>query len=271
MDSCQEKEQKKRKNDGFFKIFPVLAEITSTTVEVNLPFLQLNLNYSVQKDKLRKGFYMKIVKQKDDLHYELINAIIHGIGVLFCIASIPVLSAIGARTGNVAGIVGATIYSFSFLMVFTFSTLYHSIQNEYAKEILRTWDHVSIYFLIAGTYTPFILVYILNPFGITILSIQWSLVILGIVSVLFFMKLKILGVIVYIAMGWLMLIGGRAFFVSLPIPVIIMIVIGGGLYTSGCIFYLNKKIPYNHAIWHLFVLCAAICHYVAVLLAVVLF
>ena len=213
---------------------------------------------------------METVLRSNILHKEIINALIHGIGALFCIATIPVLSAIGADTGNVAGIVGATIYAFSFLMVFIFSTLYHSTQNSYAKKILRTCDHISIFFLIAGTYTPFLLVYMLNPFGITLLSIQWSLVLLGIIFKLFFKKRAILSTIIYIAMGWLLLVGGRTFFITLPTPVLVMLIVGGGLYTLGCIFYLNKKIPYNHAVWHLFVLCAAVCHYVAVLLAVIL-
>ena len=206
-----------------------------------------------------------------ELRREMANALTHGVGILFCIASIPILSAIGATTGNIPGIVGATIYAFSFLMLFTFSTLYHSTQHRYAKKILRTCDHISIYFLIAGTYTPFLLVYMLNPFGITLLAIQWSLVLLGIVFKIFFTgRLAILSTIIYIAMGWLLLVGGRRFFVAFPTPVLVLVMSGGALYTLGCIFYLNKKIPHNHAIWHLFVLGAAICHYVAVLLAVIL-
>jgi hemolysin III len=206
-----------------------------------------------------------------ELRREMANALTHGMGILFGIASIPVLSAIGADTGNVPGIIGATIYAFCFLMLFTFSTLYHSTQNIDAKKILRTFDHISIYFLIAGTYTPFLLVYMLNAFGITILSIQWSLVILGIVFKAFFTgRFKIVSTLIYIAMGWLLLVGGKHFFVVLPTPILIMIMIGGGLYTLGSFFYLNKKIYHHHAIWHLFVLSAAVCHYVAVLLAVVI-
>ncbi len=204
-----------------------------------------------------------------ELRREMANALTHGIGIIFGIASIPVLSAIGAHTGNVAGIVGATIYAFSFIMLFMFSTLYHSTQNENAKKILRTCDHISIFFLIAGTYTPFLLIYMLNPFGITLLSIQWSLVLIGIIFKVFFTgRFKVVSTLIYVAMGWLLLVGGEQFFVVLPTPVLVMLMVGGGLYTLGCIFYLNKKIFYHHAIWHLFVLSAAICHYVAVLLAV---
>jgi len=222
---------------------------------------------------LAEEYTMEIVKSPDfgGLRREMANALTHGVGILFCIASIPILSAIGTNTGNIPGIIGATIYAFSFLMLFTFSTLYHSMQNEYAKRILRTCDHISIYFLIAGTYTPFLLIYMLNPFGITLLAIQWSLVLLGIVFKIFFTgRLRILSIAIYIAMGWLLLVGGRRFFIAFPTPVLVLVMVGGVLYTLGCVFYLNKKIPHNHAVWHLFVLSAAICHYVAVLLAVIL-
>jgi len=211
---------------------------------------------------------METVKE---LHREMANAITHGMGILFGVASIPLLSAIGTKTGNIPGIVGATIYAFSFLMLFTFSTLYHSTLNINAKKILRTFDHVSIYVLIAGTYTPFLLIYMMDSFGITLLSIQWSLVLLGIVFKIFFTgRFKFVSTLVYVAMGWLLLVGGNRFFVVLPTSVLVMLMIGGGLYTLGSIFYLNKKIYHHHAIWHLFVLSAAICHYVAVLLAVML-
>jgi hemolysin III len=207
-----------------------------------------------------------------ELRREMANALTHGMGVLLGIAGIPVLSAVGAKTGNVPGVVGATIYAFCFLMLFTYSTLYHSTQNTDAKRILRTLDHISIYFLIAGTYTPFLLVYMLNAFGITLLSILWSLVLLGVIFKVFFTgRLKVASTIIYIAMGWLLLVGGDKFFVVLPTSVLIMVMVGGGLYTVGCFFYLNRKIYHHHAIWHLFVLSAAICHYVAVLLAVILY
>jgi len=200
------------------------------------------------------------------------NALTHGMGILLGIAGIPVLSAIGAKTGNVPGVVGATVYAFCFLMLFTCSALYHSTQHTYAKKILRTFDHISIYFLIAGTYTPFLLVYMLNSFGITLLSILWSLVLLGVIFKVFFTgRLKVVSTIIYIAMGWLLLVGGDKFFVVLPTPVLVMVLVGGGLYTAGCFFYLNKRIYHHHAIWHLFVLSAAICHYVAVLLSVILY
>jgi len=202
-----------------------------------------------------------------ELRYEMANALTHGIGVLFGIASIPVLSAAAVKTGNIPDIVGVTIYAFGFLMTFAFSTLYHSVKDVNTKKTLRTLDHISIYILIAGTYTPFLLIYMFNSFGITLLAIQWSLVVIGIVfKLLYTGRFKVFSTLVYIAMGCLLFVGGKTFFVVLPTLVSVWLMIGGGFYIFGCIFYLNKKIIYHHAIWHLFVLSAAICHYVAVLL-----
>ena len=123
-------------------------------------------------------------------------------------------------------------------------------------------------FLISGTYTPFLLVYVNNNFGITILSILWGLTLIGVFfKVRFTGRYEIVSTIIYLLMGWIMIMGGRRFFDQLPVPVLIFIWIGGGLYSIGVIFYLWDKYYYMHATWHLFVLSAAVCHYVAVLLA----
>ena len=203
-----------------------------------------------------------------EIRYETANALIHGIGVLFGVASMPVLSSLAVKTGNIPYITGVTIYAFSFLMTFSFSALYHSVGDINTKKNLRTLDHISIYILIAGTYTPFLLIYMFTGFGITLLAVQWSLVVIGTIFKLFYTgRFKLFSTLVYIAMGCLLFVGGKTFFVVMPAPVSIWLMIGGGLYIFGCIFYLNKKINYHHAIWHLFVLSAAICHYVAVLFA----
>ncbi len=203
------------------------------------------------------------------LRVELANALTHGFGVIFGIASIPVVTAISANAENVKAIIAAGVYAFCFIMLFTFSTLYHAVQNPVAKRMLKICDHISIYFLIAGTYTPFILIYLLDGFGITLLSILWALTLIGIFFKVFFAgRFKLLSTLIYIAMGWLLLVGGKTFFTALPLSVVIMIVIGGGLYSLGAIFYMSKRFLFHHIIWHVFVLAAAICHYVAVLLAV---
>jgi len=197
------------------------------------------------------------------------NAITHGFGILFGIASLPVVAAISTKVDKPSAIVAAAIYAFSFIMLFTFSTLYHATVQPEVKRVLKVLDHISIYFLIAGTYTPFLLIYMLNSFGITLLSVLWGLSLFGIVfKILSAGRLRYISTLIYIAMGWILLVGGKVFFNTLSTPVIVMVVVGGGIYTLGTLFYLNKKWVWHHVVWHLFVLSAAVCHYVAVLLAV---
>lgn len=203
------------------------------------------------------------------LKQELVHSMIHGFGILFGVISIPILTALAAKNANVPGIVGASIYGFSFLMLFTFSTTYHGFQQKQVKRVLEIFDHISIYFMIAGTYTPFLLIFLWNSFGITLLSILWGLTILGIFFKIFFTgRFDIVSVIIYLLMGWILVSGGRRFFTMVPDNVLVFIIIGGALYSIGIIFYLWKKFTWHHAVWHFFVLAAAVCHYVAVLLAV---
>ena len=207
--------------------------------------------------------------EHSSLRLEIANSITHGIGILFGIAALPVLSALAVTKNHTVAVVGAAVFGFSFLLVFTFSTLYHAFQNPRVKKVLNIFDHISIYFLIAGTYTPFLLNYMMNATGITLLSVLWGLTIVGIVFKLFFTgRYNYASTAVYIGMGWILLFGGRSFFAAIPWPVLTMIIIGGVLYTVGTLFYLWEKLYYHHVIWHLFVLAAAICHYVAVLLMI---
>jgi hemolysin III len=194
---------------------------------------------------------------------------IHGFGILFGLVSIPVLTAIAAKTANVTAIVGASVYGFCFLMLFTFSTLYHSFQQQQVKRTLEIFDHISIYFLIAGTYTPFLLIYLNDSFGMTLLVVLWGLTIVGIFFKIFFTgRFEIISLIIYVAMGWILISGGRRFFNALPRDVLTLVIIGGVLYSIGIVFYVWDRYKWNHALWHLLVLAAAICHYIAVLLAV---
>ena len=212
---------------------------------------------------------MQAPKPNTQIQQELVNSIVHGFGIIFGIVSIPILIAFAIKSDNTPGVIGAAIYGFCFLQLFTFSTLYHGFQHAQAKRIFEILDHISIYFLISGTYTPFLLIYMNNTFGITLLTVLWSLTALGIVFKIFFTgKWNIISTLVYIAMGCIMIVGGRTFFESIPPKILTMILIGGVLYILGVVFYLWKKYPYNHAVWHFFVLAAAVCHYVAILLAV---
>jgi hemolysin III len=219
-----------------------------------------NIDTNKIQDITDKGF---------TIQQEIVHSTIHGFGILFGIISIPILTALAAKNANVPAIVGASIYGFTFLMLFTFSTTYHGFQQPQVKKVLEIFDHISIYFLIAGTYTPFILIYLRNPFGDMLLIILWSLTVLGIFFKIFFTgRFEIISVIIYIAMGWILLVGGKRFFAAMPSNVITFIIIGGALYSIGIIFYLWNGLKWSHAVWHFMVLAAAVCHYVAVLLSV---
>src|SRR5688500_9550516 len=199
---------------------------------------------------------------------EIVNGLIHGIGILFGVSGLPVLTGIATSHNNIPGIVGSGIYGFCFLLLFTNSTIYHFASEAVIKNIFKVLDHISIYFLIAGTYTPFLLMYMNNAFGITLLSVLWGLTLLGIFfKVKYTGRFEIVSTLIYLLMGCILVVGGRKFFGYLPVPVIIFICIGGGLYILGIFFYLWDKYMYTHAVWHIIVLAAAICHYIAVLLA----
>ncbi len=210
-----------------------------------------------------------------EFRHELANSLSHGLGLLFGIISMPILIAMASVNGNTAGLVGASIFGFSYLMVYTFSTLYHGstlYQSKYVnriKNFMQMMDHISIYFLIAGTYTPFILIYFLNPMGITLLSILWGLTAIGVVYKIFFTgKYEWFSLLLYLGMGWMLVFFAEPFYTELPTATFVMVAVGGVLYTLGVIFFVWERLRYNHAIWHIFVLAASICHYVAVLLSV---
>jgi len=203
------------------------------------------------------------------LKQELANSIVHGFGILFGIICIPILITLSVKANNLNAVIGSGIYGFCFLMVFTFSTLYHGFQHEKVKRTLKIFDHISIYYLIAGTYTPVVLLYNNNSFGITLLCVLWSLTIAGTIFKIFYCgRWEIISTAIYLLMGWSMLAGGNAFFLRMPDAVLQMVIAGGIIYSIGTVFYLWDKYTYSHALWHICVLVAAICHYVAILLSV---
>lgn len=203
------------------------------------------------------------------LQLELANCISHGIGLLFGIVAIPILVALAASHGNMAGVVGSSIFGFSFLLLYTSSTLHHGLHNPQAKHTMLVLDHISIFFVIAGSYTPFLLIFLLNGTGITILSVIWGFALIGtFLQIRFFEELEEVSYLIYIAMAVTVVFVGPSIIAAVPTICLIMLGVGMGLYLIGLIFYLWKKFTYHHAIWHLFVLAASICHYVAVLLAV---
>jgi hemolysin III len=159
---------------------------------------------------------------------------------------------------------GVLSVSASMAVVYSASTLYHSVQHPKAKQVLRTLDHTSIYVLIAGTYTPFMLIAVRGAMGWTLLAIVWVMAITGIIWKIFFIgRFEVMATIMYIFMGWLGVIAFRQMLVNIPPFGVTMLFAGGIVYTLGVIFYAWEKLPYNHAIWHLFVLGGSVCHFLA--------
>ncbi len=203
------------------------------------------------------------------LKQELANSISHGFGILFGIVCMPILIATAAQTGSKAAVAGTAIYGFSFIMVYTFSTLYHGFQQPEVKRVMKIIDHISIYFLIAGSYTPFVLLFVNNTTGLVLLSLLWTLTFAGMIIKIYHTgKYEKLSTAVYVLMGWMLIPVADTFFARLSQPVIALIVAGGLLYSIGVIFYVWRRVTYHHVVWHLFVLAGSICHYAAILMAV---
>lgn len=197
---------------------------------------------------------------------EWANIVIHFLGIVFGIIAFPFLITVVAKNEDISRIISISIYGFCFLMVFTCSTLYHSLKKEKLKALCKRLDHISIYFLIAGTYTPIVMYYLYDSTGIVLLSILWLLVIGGILFEYFFpRRSNIFSVIFYLIMGLIFLFVPEHFFATMPSGIVMLVLAGVILYCLGVIFYLWQKWKYHHAIWHLFVLVAGICHYTAML------
>lgn len=197
---------------------------------------------------------------------ELANSITHAVGMALSLAGLIILVVYASIQGDVWKIVSFSIYGASLLVLYTASTLYHSFTSEHAKHYLKIFDHAAIYFLIAGTYTPFLLVMLREDWGWTIFVIIWVLAIAGIIFKLFFVhRFQIISTVIYLLMGWLIIFAFRPLIAHVPEKGLYWMLAGGLSYSFGVIFYLWKKVPYHHAIWHLFVLGGSIFHFFAVL------
>ncbi|MBE9547473.1 MAG: hemolysin III family protein [Proteobacteria bacterium] len=212
-----------------------------------------------------------MIEDRNNLYEEIANNVSHGVGVLLSLAGLSVLVVFACLYGKASHIVGCSIFGSSLLLMYTASTLYHSFRTPRLKHIFKIIDHACIYLLIAGTYTPFTLVTLRGGWGWTLFAIVWGLAVVGIVFQIFFVyRFKVLATIVYILMGWLIVIAIKPLIAALPTSGLLWLLAGGLAYTSGAVFYLWKSLPYHHAIWHLFVLLGSVCHFFAVMFYVVL-
>ncbi|MEJ5064172.1 hemolysin III family protein [Erwinia sp. MYb375] len=202
---------------------------------------------------------------------EIANSISHGIGCLLGVIGLVLMldQAVDNRAGALA-IISYSLYGGSIILLFLASTLYHSIPGERAKFWLKKLDHSAIYLLIAGTYTPFLLVGLKSPLAHWLMVVIWGLALTGVLFKLVFAhRFEALSLVTYMLMGWLSVIVLYQMVMTLPAGSVWLLAAGGIIYSLGVIFYVAKRIPYNHAIWHGFVLGGSLCHFLAIYLYVV--
>jgi hemolysin III len=197
---------------------------------------------------------------------ELANSLIHGCGILLSIAGLIVLLSAAATTGSVREIASCAIYGATLVMLYTTSTLYHSVSRPQSKHLLRTLDHLAIFLLIAGTYTPFVLIALHGMWSWSLFAIVWTLAAIGTLFELTSLR-RFRGAMValYIAMGWVGLIAIKPLVAALPAPGLWLLFGGGVSYTFGVLFYRWHSLRYHHAVWHLFVLGGSVLQFFAVL------
>lgn len=218
----------------------------------------------MEKNELIKAGKKKMYSMRE----EIANSISHGIGIVFSIVAMTILLVYGVWMKSPAAITGFAIYGISSILLYTASTLYHSFRKEKIKRIMRVLDHSAIFLLIAGTYTPVTLIAMSGYWRVGILSTIWVIAISGIVfKVLTYKKMdryKGVSLALYILMGWIAVIAIKPMTQTVPVGFLIWLLAGGAAYTIGTIFYAVRKIPYHHAIWHLFVLAGSVLHFLGI-------
>jgi hemolysin III len=197
---------------------------------------------------------------------DIANSMSHGVALLLAAAGLPVLVVSAARHGSAATIVGASVFGATMVALYLASTLYHALPHSRAKRVWRLIDHVAIYLLIAGPYTPFTLGVLRGTWGWTLLGLVWTLAVAGILmKLLAGLSVPVLSVGLYLLMGWLAVIAAGPLLEHVPRPGLAWLVAGGLSYTVGVAFYAARRVPYAHFVWHLFVMAGSACHYIAVL------
>lgn len=201
---------------------------------------------------------------------EIANAITHGIGVAASVVGLTLLMVFASLWGNAWHIVSTAVFGVTLILLYTASTLYHSLAHPNAKRIFKILDHSGIYLLIAGTYTPFTLVTLRGPWGWSLFGTVWGLALLGIAFEAFWLyRPKWSSALIYIGMGWIVVIAIKPLVASLPRGGLWLLFAGGLAYTGGTVFYVMKRVRYMHALWHLWVLAGSVCHFLSIILYVI--
>jgi len=214
----------------------------------------------------------KIKKARQTAGEEILNSLTHGAGIIISAGGAGAMIALASLTGDAWKIVSASIFGFCMILLYTASTVYHTARRPSVKAALNIFDHVAIYILIAGTYTPYMLVNLRGPLGWKIFGLVWGIAILGILFQTFFInRWRALSVASYLAMGWLMVVAMGPLFEQLSFRGELFLLIGSACYTLGVIFYaLQNKVKFFHGIWHLFVLAGSVMFYLSILFGCIL-
>ncbi|MEZ5059680.1 MAG: hemolysin III family protein [Saprospiraceae bacterium] len=199
---------------------------------------------------------------------EIWNAITHGLGVIFALAAMPFLIYDAYVVGGFSVTFGISVFGFGMLMCYLSSTLYHAVTHEKLKSRFLIWDHISIYLLIGGTYTPVVQKYTDANTGLIFLSIMWGIILVASILKIFYTgRYEKLSLILYLFLGWMAVFLADSLIQNMPLYVFWWILAGGIAYSIGVIFFIWERLPFNHSIWHLLVLCGTIFHFVAIYLS----
>ena len=202
---------------------------------------------------------------------ERFNMISHGLTALTAIGGLVVLIVFGAQSDKQWSLFSALFYGLSMVALYSFSTLYHGLRHETAKRFFNILDHCGIFLLIAGTYTPMLLMAIGGTIGWVIFGLQWGLALIGIVLKIFYTgRFRLASTLIYICMGWIIVFQWNTLVTSIPDPAFWLLISGGLAYTLGTVFYMiDGRLKYAHFIWHLFVMAGSILHYLMIILYVI--
>lgn len=210
-------------------------------------------------------------KKRYSLGEEIFNSVSHGVGTLLAIAGCVVIIVMAAIHCDALSVVSVSIYGATMIILYLMSTLYHALANPKAKEVFRVFDHLSIFLLISGTYTPYTLITLRGKTGYILFGIIWACAIIGITfNAINLKKYEKISTLLYLIMGWAIIFAIKPLLAALQTAGIVFLVLGGVMYTLGVIFFILKKYKYMHSVWHLFVLAGSIFHYFSILFYVVL-
>ena len=210
-----------------------------------------------------------VQKRRYTVGEEICSAVSHGIGAGLSVAALVTMVVRAVHSGDMYAIVAAAIFGAALVILYTMSTLYHALTPDIAKKVFRIFDHATIFLLIAGTYTPYLLVIMRGTVGWVLFCILWALTAIGIVfDAIMLERFHKVEMVLYVAMGWCIVVASKTLIASLASGGLALLLAGGVLYTIGIIFYSRKKVRYMHSVWHLFVLAGSILHYFSVYLYV---